>query len=144
MSFSTAKKRNANVLPNVLHMAMYKRLATSGIDNVLVAYSGGSNRVGQVFFNRQELNLMLRLYSLQVAKGEWRDYAIDCLADRAIFSIFRHSHQRVLFSIIKNPKLQNRQGMYSVANHQGRVLKRGSKLENVLQVLQTKKLKVIK
>ena len=34
---------------------------------------------GVVFFDRRELNQLMRLYGRMVAAGEWRDYAIDGL-----------------------------------------------------------------
>ena len=43
----------------------------------------------QVTFSRRELNRILDLYGRKVAAGEWRDYAIDFLKDRAVFSVFR-------------------------------------------------------
>ena len=51
--------------------------------------SGGGNAVGQtampmIRFDRQELNTILRLYGRMVATGEWRDYAMDFLRDRAV------------------------------------------------------------
>jgi len=55
----------------------------------------------QVFFSRQELNQLLSLYSRRVSSGEWRDYAIDHNSGRAIFSVFRHSHDSPLFAIAK-------------------------------------------
>ena len=53
------------------------------------------------FFTRSELNQLLSLYSRRVASDEWRDYAIDQQAGMAIFSVFRHSHDRPIFSIAK-------------------------------------------
>lgn len=52
-------------------------------------------------FNRTELNLLLSLYSRRVMNGEWRDYAIDQRAGLAVFSVYRHSHDRPLFTITK-------------------------------------------
>ena len=43
----------------------------------------------QVTFERRELDRILSLYGRMVAAGEWRDYAIDFLKDRAVFSVFR-------------------------------------------------------
>ena len=48
-------------------------------------------RTAQVFFERRELDRLLALYGRMVAAGEWRDYAIDFLKDRAVFSIFRRA-----------------------------------------------------
>ncbi len=56
---------------------------------------------GQVFFNRTELSLLLSLYSEFVARGEWRDYAIDHLSGLAMFSVFRHAADRPLYGIAK-------------------------------------------
>ena len=53
------------------------------------------------FFSRSELNQLLSLYSRRVISGEWRDYAIDQRDGMALFSVFRHSHDRPLFSIAK-------------------------------------------
>jgi hypothetical protein len=52
-------------------------------------------------FTRSELNQLLSLYSRRVARGEWRDYAIDQRPGTAAFSIFRHTHERPLYTITK-------------------------------------------
>lgn len=70
-----------------------------------------------------------------VAAGEWRDYAIDTLCDRAVFSIFRRTSEMPLYRIEKNPRLARRQGAYAVIAQSGMVLKRGGELARVLRVL---------
>jgi hypothetical protein len=52
-------------------------------------------------FTRSELHQLLSLYSRRVARGEWRDYAIDQDGGLAAFSVFRHSHERPLYTITK-------------------------------------------
>ena len=52
-------------------------------------------------FTRSELSQMLSVYSRRVADGEWRDYAIDNRDGMAVFSIFRRTHERPLFAIVK-------------------------------------------
>jgi len=48
-----------------------------------------------------------------VADGEWRDYAIDFLKDRAVFSVFRRASEvPALYRIEKDPRLVRKQGMY--------------------------------
>jgi len=44
-----------------------------------------------ISFDRRELDQILRLYGRMVAANEWRDYAIDHLSDRAVFSVFRRA-----------------------------------------------------
>ncbi|EKF18676.1 DUF2794 domain-containing protein [Nitratireductor pacificus] len=87
-----------------------------------------------VTFERRELDQILRLYGRMVAAGEWRDYAIDHLKDRAIFSVFRRASEIPLFQIVKDPKLTRRQGAYSVVAATGTILKRGHELTRVLAV----------
>lgn len=87
-----------------------------------------------VTFERRELDQILRLYGRMVAANEWRDYAIDHLTDRAVFSVFRRTSEVPLFQIVKEPKLARRQGAFSVVAAGGRILKRGYELPRVLGV----------
>jgi hypothetical protein len=89
-----------------------------------------------VCFDRAELAMLLNVYGRKVAAGEWRDYAMDMLRDRALFSIYQRSSERAHITIEKNPKLRNKQGQYIVTNAQGRVLRRGHELDKVLRVLE--------
>lgn len=89
-----------------------------------------------VSFDRRELTTILNVYGRKVAQGEWRDYAIDFLKDRALFSVYRRASERPLYVIEKNPRLRHRQGQYMVTIEDGRVLKRGHELDNVLRVLE--------
>lgn len=85
-----------------------------------------------VTFQRRELDQLLRLYGRMVASNEWRDYAIDHLSDRAVFSVFRRTSETPLFRIVKDPALARRQGTWSVVSATGLVLKRGHELPRVL------------
>ena len=89
-----------------------------------------------VSFDRRELGQILNLYGRQVVAGEWRDYAMDFLRERALFSIYKRASERPLYVIEKNPKLRNRQGQYMVVAQDGRVVKRGHELSTVLRVLE--------
>jgi len=89
----------------------------------------------RVTFDRRELDRLLGLYGRKVAAGEWRDYAIDFLRDRAVFSVFRRSSEMPIYRIEKNPKLERRHGAYGVVSVTGLVIKRGHELERVLRVL---------
>jgi hypothetical protein len=88
-----------------------------------------------IAFDRRELMQILSVYGRKVGQGEWRDYAMDFLKDRALFSIYARVSERPLFVVEKNPKLRNRQGQYMVTNQQGTILKRGHDLAQVLRVL---------
>jgi len=91
-----------------------------------------------VTFNRLELNRILNLYGRMVADGEWRDYALDFLKDRAVFSVFRRASEVPIYRIEKDPRLARKQGMYSVISATGLILRRGHELERVLLVIDRK------
>jgi hypothetical protein len=87
-----------------------------------------------VAFDRFELNAILKVYGRMVAAGEWRDYAMDHLKDRAVFSVFRRSSEYPLYRIEKVPRLARKQGAYAVVTVSGLILKRGHELDRVLRV----------
>jgi hypothetical protein len=89
----------------------------------------------QVSFDRGELGLILGIYGLKVADGEWRDYALDFGRDTAVFSIYRRASEVPLYRIVKDPALARKQGLYAVIAQTGLILKRGQDLAQVLRVL---------
>jgi hypothetical protein len=95
-----------------------------------------------VRFDRKELDEILRLYGRMVAANEWRDYAIDSLSDRAIFSVYRRTSETPLFQIVKSPRLARKQGAYAVIAATGAILKRGHELARVLGIFD-KKLRLV-
>jgi len=99
---------------------------------------GTGSQANRVTFNRLELHRILNLYGRMVADGEWRDYAIDFLKDRAVFSVFRRSSEMPIYRIEKDPRLARKQGMYSVISATGLILRRGHELERVLLVIDRK------
>jgi hypothetical protein len=109
-------------------------IAVQGIA-VQIAAQGFAAATAQVTFDRRELGRIFVLYGRKVAAGEWRDYAIDFLRDRAVFSIFRRASEVPIYRIEKNPRLAQRQGAYSVVSATGLILRRGHELDRVLRVI---------
>ena len=116
-----------------------KRAPDKGASNVIFLHSGSVKPTNPtVSFHRRELDLLLQTYSRKVGAGEWRDYAIDMLKDRAVFSVYRRTSEIPLYFIEKTPKLARKQGEWSVTNANGQILKRGHELAQVLKVLEKK------
>ena len=112
--------------------------------NVVQLHSGRQSSPSQVIsFHRKELEQILQVYGRKVGAGEWRDYAIDMLRDRAVFSVFQRSSELPLFTIEKTPKLNARQGAWSVTSASGQILKRGHELTNVLKVFEKKRPRLV-
>jgi hypothetical protein len=97
----------------------------------------------RTFFERRELERLLRLYGRMVAAGEWRDYAIDGLRDSAVFSVFRRSAEEPVYRIEKRPALAKRQGAWAVIGQGGMTLRRGHDLDQVLRVFDKGRFKVV-
>ena len=94
-------------------------------------------------FHRRELSLILGIYSRMLTAGLARDYAIDHLRDRAVFSIFRRTSETPLYRVEKRPKDANRQGAWSVVSPAGGTLKRGRDLKQVLKVFDRKLIRAV-
>jgi len=94
-------------------------------------------------FHRLELGIIMGVYGRMVAAGEWRDYGISMLRDAAIFSIFRRAAEHPIYRIEKRPKLIAKQQQFAVIGMDGRILKRGADLKQVLQVLEKKLIRAV-
>lgn len=97
----------------------------------------------QIAFHRTELNAILSVYGRFVAAGEWRDYAISNLKEVAVFSVFRRTAEHPMYRIEKRPSFRMKQGQYVVIGMEGRILKRGNDLRQVLRVLERKLIRTI-
>lgn len=116
--------------------------AASGMGSV-TRFPSRTKAAPLVSFERKELTAILGTYGTGVARGLWRDYAIDHLCDAAVFSIFRRSCETPLFRVEKRPKLARRQGAYAVIAATGLIMKRGSDLNHVLRALDKRLLKLV-
>ena len=119
-------------------MSLMSEDADPSGSHAAVRNAAASPLPNRVTFNRFELNRILNLYGRMVADGEWRDYAIDFLRDRAVFSVFRRASEVPLYRIEKDPRLVRKQGMYSVISATGLILRRGHELDRVLLVIDRK------
>ena len=84
-----------------------------------------------IMWDRHELGTILSLYGQFVARGEWKDYAIDYQNGSAIFSIFRHSFDSPLFAIAK--RRDGKKSAYQVFSGP-RKLKQSATIEDALSI----------
>jgi hypothetical protein len=89
----------------------------------------------RIAFDREELNLLLALYSRRVAGGEWRDYAIDLGVGMAVFSVFRRAEDRPVIAIAKCTDAPGTLGGF-VLFEGSRILKKARTLTGVLAALE--------
>ena len=110
-------------------------LATSG--------SKHSKEPAIISFDRRELTQILTIYGQMLALGIARDYAIDHMREKAVFSIFRRTSESPLYTVEKCPKDARRQGAWSVVSPAGGILKRGHDLRQVLKVFDRKLIRTV-
>jgi hypothetical protein len=105
--------------------------------------SAGAGQERPIWFDRRELELILRIYGRLVAEGECRDYAIGSFRDHASFCMFKRASEEPTWTVEKRPDLARRQGAFSVTNATGQILKRGHDLAQVLRVFEKRRLGVV-
>lgn len=106
----------------------------------IVQLADARQRKTRVYFSRAEISLLMAMYSERVANGDWRDYAIDHSVGVAVFSIFRHAHDRPLFAVAKT--MTHKGPDYAVFDQHKR-LTRAHSLSDALSQF-TKKLRQLK
>ena len=86
-----------------------------------------------IYFSKKELSLILNIYSINVAKGIWKDYALDYNSKSAFFSIFRNSFERVSL-IIEKKKTSN--GFDFLVKNNKKVLYSSKNISKALDLIQ--------
>ena len=89
------------------------------------------------FFTRSEINQLLGLYSRNVSRGVWRDYAIDHRDGSALFSVFRHTHESAVYTMVKFKPSPAAPAEYFVMSGRQR-LSTGATLADALEVFRSK------
>ena len=61
----------------------------------------------KVFFSKAELQIILQIYSKQVSSGVCKDYSIDHIKNKAIFSFYRSTFDKPIFQIEKRNNVKS-------------------------------------
>jgi len=100
----------------------------------IVRLSEVRRKARPTFFSRGELNQLLSLYSRQVTRGQWRDYAIGLQDGKALFAVFRNSDDAALYTVVKSAPAGDRKPEFTLLA--GRLpLTRSALLSDVLASL---------
>ena len=93
----------------------------------------GRKDLKKIYFSKNELSLILNIYSINVAKGVWKDYALDYSSKSALFSIFRNSYETVSL-IIEKKKASN--GFDFLIKNNNKVLYSSKNISKALDQIQ--------
>ena len=106
----------------------------------LIVNNNFNNDRENLFFEKEELKIILNLYAKMVSEGSWRDYGLNISAKQVGFSVFKNAAENAMYKICKNFKPKNKQFKYVITDSKGVIYKNGINLENLLKNTNWKKL----
>jgi len=96
-----------------------------------------------IFFNKNELRLILNLYAKMVSSGEWKDYGLSISKKEVSFNVYHGSSEFPLYKITKNLKPKNNNEKYLVKDGQDRIINNSENLQNLIKKIIWKKFKLV-
>ena len=96
-----------------------------------------------IFFNKNELKLILNLYAEMVSSGEWKDYGLNILKKEVSFNVYHRASEFPVYKITKNLKPKNKSEKYLIKNAQNKIINNSESLENLIKKIIWKKFKLV-
>ena len=94
----------------------------------------------EIFFERNELKVILDLYAKMVSEGSWKDYSLVISSKQVGFSVFNNASENAKFRICKNFKPLNKNLKYLVTDSKGKVIKNSYNLVTLINNINWKNL----
>ena len=98
---------------------------------------------GDIFFNKKELKLILNLYAKMVSDGEWKDYGLSIFKKEVSFNVYHRTSEFPVYKITKSLKPRNNSEKYLVKDTSNNVVKNSGNLENLIESVVWKKVKLV-
>lgn len=97
----------------------------------------------ETFFNKIELKLILNLYARMVSSGEWKDYGLSISKREISFNVYQRTSDVPIYRITKSLTSKSKNEIYSIKNSSNQVIRNSENLENLLNKIVWKKLKLV-
>jgi len=101
------------------------------------------NKKKDIFFNKIELKIILNLYAKMVSGGEWKDYGLSISKKEISFNVYRRASEFPAYKISKNLKPRNINEKYLIKDFKNNIIKSSENLENLIEKIIWKKLKLV-
>ena len=101
------------------------------------------NKKKDIFFNKNELQLILNLYAEMVSGGEWKDYGLSISKREVSFNVYRRASEFPVYKIAKNLKPRNKNEKYIIKDVANNVIKNSENLQNLIKKIIWKKFKLV-
>jgi len=96
-----------------------------------------------IFFNKNELKLILNLYAKMVSGGEWKDYGLSISKKEISFNIYRRTSEYPAYKITKNLKPKNKNEKYIVKDAHDKVINNSESLSILINKIIWKKFRLV-
>jgi hypothetical protein len=100
-------------------------------------------KLKNIFFNKNELRLILNLYAQMVSRGDWKDYGLSITKKQVSFNIYYRTSDVPIYKITKNLSPKNKNEMYLIKNSKNHIIKSSENLENLIEKIVWQKLKLV-
>ena len=100
-------------------------------------------KIKNIFFNKNELKLILNLYAKMVSSGEWKDYGLNISKRYVSFNVYHRSSDFPIYKITKNLAPKNKSEKYLIKNSKNQIIKNSENLENLIEKIVWQKLKLV-
>ena len=101
------------------------------------------NKKRDIFFNKNELRLILNLYAQMVSGGEWKDYSLSISKKEVSFNVYNRNSKFPAYKIAKNLKPKNYNQKYLVKDSQNNVINNSENLQNLIKKIIWRKFKLV-
>jgi len=101
------------------------------------------NKKRDIFFNKNELKLILNLYAEMVSDGEWKDYGLSITKKEVSFNVYHRASDFPAYKITKNLKPKNENEKYLIKDAQNKMINNSGNLENLIKKIIWKKFKLV-
>ena len=96
-----------------------------------------------IFFNKNELKLILNLYAKMVSGGEWKDYGLSISKKEVSFNVYQRTSEIPAYKITKNLRPKNEKEKYLVKDSQSKIINKSENLQNLIKKIIWKKFKLV-
>jgi len=96
-----------------------------------------------IFFNKNELKLILNLYAQMVSGGEWKDYGLSISKKEVSFNVYQRASEFPAYKITKNLKPKNENEKYLIKDSQNKIINNSENLQNLIKKIIWKKFKLV-
>ena len=101
------------------------------------------NKKRDIFFNKNELKLILNLNAEMVSDGEWKDYGLSITKKEVSFNVYHRASDFPAYKITKNLKPKNENEKYLIKDAQNKMINNSGNLENLIKKIIWKKFKLV-